>query len=139
MVPTRIGGILPEEIFRFLLEREIKRALRDEYYFSLMMVRLEGDDQHDHLLAAMERVRNQMRESDDRGLLGASKAAALFPSAENESLYQIISRIAPLILNDSRCADMLPCHYRIAIGGASFPMDGTTAGDLIDAAERSCN
>lgn len=130
--------ILPENNFRFILDWEMKFAIRSCHYLSLLLLKLKGLDEHHHLLSAVDCICDTIRETDHRGVLEDKKVAVIIRTANADDLVNIISRLSPSIRDHPRCSQQAPCFYKLEIGGACFPNDGTTPDDLLTVAEGNC-
>jgi len=132
------GYILPEKNFRFILDGEMKFAIRSSHYLSLLMLKLKGLDEHYHLLSAIDCIRDDIRETDHRGTLQDKKVAIIIRTANPDDLVNIISRLSAIIRDHPVCSQQASCIYKLEIGGACFPNDGTTPDDLLAVAEGNC-
>jgi hypothetical protein len=127
-----------EDAFRVILDQEVRLAIRNSHFLSLAVVKLEGPDEHKHLLSAVDEVHDDLRETDHRGILRVNKVGVILRGADGDHLADIISRISPIIRNHPICAEQGPCTYRLGIGGACLPSDGVTPDDLLRIAEENC-
>jgi len=102
------------------------------------MLKLKGLDEHHHLLAAIDCIRDDIRETDHRGVLKDKKVVIIIRTANPDDLSNIMSRLSPIIRDHPICFQQAPCIYKLEVGGACFPPDGVTPDDLLIAAERNC-
>jgi hypothetical protein len=138
MIPEDFSYFLPEEKFRFILDWEMRFAVRCSHFLSLLILKLTGLDEHHHLLSAIHGIRDDIREIDPRGTLKEQKVAIIIRTANPEDLVDILLRLSPIIRNHPTCSQQPPCTYKLEIGGACFPTDGVTPDDLLAAAEGNC-
>jgi GGDEF domain-containing protein len=139
MIPEEsFSFILSEKDFRFILHQEMRFAIRHSHYLSLLMLKLNGSDEHDHLMSVMDCIRDDIRETDYRGAFQDQKVAIIIRMANPDDLVRIMSRLGPIIQDHPVCSQQAPCRYELAVGGACFPNDGATPGDLLSAAEGNC-
>lgn len=123
---------LPHTHFKFLLDRECKRAERYEHFFSLAIVRFEQTEFNTSLLNSVTGlIRNVIRESDMIGALQDKDLAIILQYAEDVSMTPIVIRI-----NSALQRGQISC-CKIKIGWAGFPTDATTSEDLLRMARES--
>ncbi len=132
------GYMLPENNFRFILDWEMKFAIRSSHFLSLLILKLKGLDEHDHLLSAIDCIRDDIRETDHRGTLKDQKVGIIIRTANPDDLANIMSRLGPIIRDHPVCSQQAPCIYQLEIGGACFPTDGVTPDDLLAVADGNC-
>lgn len=140
MIPPQefLTTFIPEDRFKFILEWELRHAIRDSHHLSIILVRLEGMDEHLHLLSAIDLLYKGLRDTDHRGILEDKKVAIILRKADADDLDTIKIRISPTLRDHPVCYRKSPCGYRLKIGGSCFPVDAVTADDLLRLAERNC-
>lgn len=127
-----------EDRFRFILQMEMNRGIRDDHYVSIILVKNEGLDQHRHLLRAVDMLYEKgLRASDHRGILGDEMVGLILPTVDADDITSVISRIGPKLCEHLVCYHSAPCICQLKIGGACFPVDSTTVDELLGIAERN--
>ena len=122
------GGILSREIFWYMLNLELKRALRYQNYFCLLTFRLCRIHEHakgkglqtcyralSHFLMA------ELRDTDILGSLGEDQLAVLLPYADPPVGGLVRSRIEQNI----KYVEFRDQGYEVMINQICFPRDGT--------------
>ena len=128
--------MLPEAPFRFLLEKECKRAERYAHFFSILMVKLELSDSDDRLLSTTASlIQGMIRNSDIMGSLQNKKLAVILHHADAQSTDDISVRIRDRIQEHTPPFQQDPESQNIRIGGACFPTHACTAQDLLNVAQ----
>jgi hypothetical protein len=140
MIPPEefLSNFLPDDRFRFILQMEMNRGIRDDHYVSIILVKNEGLDQHRHLLLASDMLyKKGLRASDHRGILRDGMVGLILPTVDADDIVNVISRISPKLCEHVVCYHRVPCISQLKIGGACFPVDGTTVDELLGAAARN--
>ncbi len=140
MIPPEefLTNFLPEDRFRFILQMEMNRGIRDDHYVSIILVKNEGLDQHRHLLHAVDTLYEKgLRASDHRGILRDEMVGIILPTVDVDDIANVILRIGPKLCEHAVCYHQTPCISQLKIGGACFPVDGTTVDELLRIAERN--
>lgn len=120
-------NILPEAQFKYLLEHECKRALRYQYFFSLLMIKSENTKLEASLSNKIPVIiKNEIRDCDSIGAIHYNKLAILLCFADKPNA--IAGRIFNKIQYD------IP-GINIKVRGACFPLSATTAVDLLHECE----
>lgn len=121
-MPDQRFNVLPEEQFKYLLEHECKRAQRYQYFFSLLMIKLDHLDSQSPSLTEIPRlIKCVIRDCDTIGAIQYNKLAVLLGFADNPN--STARRIVNKIQNE------FP-RINIKVGEVCFPVDATTAQDL---------
>ena len=119
--------ILPEVQFKYLLEHECKRAMRYQYFFSLLMIKTENAKLESSLLRKIRMIiKHAIRDCDTLGAIHYNKLAILLCFADKPNA--IADRIFNKIQYD------FP-GINIKVRGACFPLSATTAVDLLHECE----
>lgn len=117
--------LLPEEQFRYLLRFECKRAQRYQFFFSLITVEFEyGASDPVYLDKISNMIKNSIRDCDTMGALQYNKLAILLCFTDDPD------SISKRIINKFQFE--LP-GIKIKVGEVCFPLDATTADDLVRA------
>ncbi|MBI1820873.1 MAG: diguanylate cyclase [Nitrospirae bacterium] len=124
--------IVNHELFYYLLDLEVKRATRYSYFFSLLFIELDQEDDPDDTINMVAKlILNEIREVDIVGKIEKKRFSALL-QAETKPTQTIAERIRGRILNYS-FTDEAPAEKQrrtISVGGACFPTHGTDASEL---------
>ena len=128
------GRILKWDLFLFLLDLEVKRALRYQNYLSILILKLvrssssnngEGLQTCHKLLTGL--LTDEMRETDIIGYLGEDKLIVLLPYADVSAGNIVRYRCENLL----KYYDLKSNGYETVIRQICFPMHGTSTVDLI--------
>jgi len=128
------GRILKWDLFLFLLDIEVKRALRYQNFFSILVLKLvrsscssngDGLQACHKLLTGL--LTDEIRETDIIGYLGEDKFIVLLPYADVSAGNLVRFRFENLL----KYYDLKSNGYETAIRQISFPMNGTSTVDLI--------
>jgi len=118
-----LENVLPEEEFKYLLEHECKRAQRYQYFFSLVMVKIENVNSQTLVLREIPKIiQNVIRNCDTIGAIQYNKLAILLCFSDNPN--SITKRIKDKINSE------IP-RINIKVGEVCFPSNATTAEDLV--------
>jgi len=127
--------IVDQETFEQIVELEIRRAIRLQYYASLLVLQLETDEPWPHSRISRYRLiaeaaRDQIRGTDVLSVKPSLPAVqVLMPSLHHHDLRGVIQRIATAVNGrkfDTHGATALPT---LCVGAASFP---TTARNRVE-------
>ena len=123
------------------LEKEVRRADRGHHTFALMLLDLDGlkqiNDRHGHLMGnrALRKLANAMREHcrtvDLAMRYGGDEFALLLVDADLPMTQHIADRIRECLRKDPE-----EPAVRASIGIASYPADGRTGQELLEAADQ---
>ena len=123
------------------LEREVKRGSRSHGTFALLLLDLDGlkqiNDRHGHLAGnrALKRLANAMREhsraTDVAARYGGDEFVLLLIDADLGMAERVAGRISDLLRQE---VDGMPLG--VSIGMASWPADGHTSQELLEAADQ---
>jgi diguanylate cyclase (GGDEF)-like protein/PAS domain S-box-containing protein len=122
------------------LEREIKRADRAHHSFAVMLLDLDGlkqiNDRNGHLAGnrALKRLANAMREHcravDIAARYGGDEFALVLIDADPAMAEQVAERIQACLRSEKEDPQL-----SASIGIASYPADGRTGHELLEAAD----
>jgi GGDEF domain-containing protein len=128
--------LLPEELFRFLLEKECRRAVRYAHFFSLLLVKLEISDLEDSLLSTIANlIQGVIRKSDIIGILQDKQIVVILHHSDADGTQEITVRIRCRIQGLAHRIPQIPESQNIRIMGACFPTHACNAEDLFTAAQ----
>jgi GGDEF domain-containing protein len=125
--------ISSREMFWYLLDLELKRAMRYQNYFCLLTFKLCRI--HDHAngkglqtcyQALSNLLMDELRESDILGSLGEDQLAILLPYADPSVGGLVRSRIEDSL----KCYEFKDQGYEVMINQICFPRDGTDTAEL---------
>jgi diguanylate cyclase (GGDEF)-like protein len=125
-------AIVNPDLFRYLLDLEVKRATRYSYFFSLLLI--EVDQSHDGLKyhdTISRLIMDEIREVDIVGKIESDRFSALL-QAETKPAQSISERIKNRVLNYSFMNEESneKQEVTISIGGVCFPTHGVNSSEL---------
>ena len=122
MLSDQRFNVLPEEQFKYLLEHECKRSRRYQYFFSLLMIKIDNlEAQSPYLIQIPGLIKYLIRDCDTIGAIQFNMLAILLCFADNPN--SIAKRIVNKIQHE------IP-RINIRVGEVCFPVNATTAQDL---------
>jgi diguanylate cyclase (GGDEF)-like protein len=123
------------------LEKEVKRADRGHHSFAVMLLDMDGlkqiNDRQGHLAGnrALRRLANAMREHcravDLAARYGGDEFALMLIDADLPMAEQVAERIRECLKKETE-----EPAVRASIGIASYPADGRTGQELLEAADQ---
>jgi len=134
------GTVVDEDIFDLVTELEIRKAVRLQYYVSLLAIKPDGDTDEIADAGALAQqlapiISQQLRGTDLIGLSADSpQLTVLLINAHLDSLSVVIQRLSEEVsrhvfqINGKRRA------VNLAMGGACFPTTAGTRQDLFSQA-----
>jgi diguanylate cyclase (GGDEF)-like protein len=132
-MPGSFTAIVNPDLFRYLLDLEVKRATRYSYFFSLLLI--EVDQSHhkglEHLDTIARLIMDEIREVDIVGKIESDRFSALL-QAETKPAQSISERIKNRILNYSflNGESKEKQEITISVGGVCFPTHGVNSNEL---------
>ena len=131
---TRIARILDQDFFIYLLDYEVKRALRYQNFISILLMRLvpySKDNDGKGFEACRQTLANmltqEMRETDILGFLEENKLIALLPYADATAGDQARTRFESTL----KYYDFKSWGYEVMVQQFCFPRNGTNTTELI--------
>ena len=125
--------IVEENLFRFLIQLEIMRAIRYQNYVTLLLMEPDqGVEDNSKLTDLAEILHEEIRGTDIIGRLDRTRFGAILLHADLKSAYLASARI------HSRTKDYFSGNnngFTISIGGACCPSNSTDSGGLSMLAE----
>ncbi len=129
------------------LEREIERAARYGGGFCLLMADLDDlkvlNDTYGHrlgdrvLIAIAQVIRDGVRRIDTPGRLGGDEFLVLLPETDPAGAWVVAEKIRVGVAGLGPMERGAPIRVRISIGLVSWPGDGTTVEQLMNAADEA--
>jgi GGDEF domain-containing protein len=143
----KLNGLARDGLFRNLLELELKRSRRYQYFTSLLMVEANwhlldrlGINNQGLVQRVANLLRKELRETDVVELQNDRIVTILLPYADRNSTRNVASRLSAWVssfMGDGQGGT----ETHIRVGGASFPSDATDldglyrcAGDMLNRA-----
>jgi GGDEF domain-containing protein len=128
------GRVLNRDLFLFLLDLEVKRALRYQNFLCLMLLKVNQFSK-DNNGGGLETCHNtltsllaeEVRESDIIGSLGSNKIVILLPYADMRVGANVKSRFEDAL----RYYDFKEKGFEILVDQICFPIHGTDTMDLV--------
>jgi diguanylate cyclase (GGDEF)-like protein len=137
------SGVFREDVFRHLLTREASRATRYQDFFSICLLKPDGDGAGPHSaedddihLAVSRKISQFLRSTDVVGRLQDGIAIVLLHTAGADAV-RVAERIRAHIENVAFPAgtDGAARHVTLSVGGVSFPRDGYNDAVLLSRAQ----
>jgi diguanylate cyclase (GGDEF)-like protein len=139
-----LTGLLNRRGFEERLEGELGRATRSERPIGLILGDIDRfktvNDRLGHpagdavLLRVASLLKSVGRRADTVARLGGEEFIFIVPDADAEMAFELAER-ARLTVEQAFAVDALP--LTISFGTVAFPADGTTAGSLLESADRA--
>ncbi len=142
----RVTQTLEKEFFEYLLDLEVKKAVRYLYFFSLMI--LQGDKipqgltpaEEDTLLKRLATlVREEVRGTDTIGRIGYDKFFIMLDQADFQASFKVGERIKDRIRHYAFRVDGHEVMLTGSIGVACFPTHASDLETLVQRAEFALN
>ena len=143
-----LTGLPNRLMFSLHLEREIKRATRNQQPCALLFLDLDrfkvindslGHDYGDKLLVMVaQRLNKALRDTDLLARLGGDEYVVLISDFDSEDdIACLASKISLLIQKPFRFKDNIEANIDVSIGIAQFPKDAKTAKELLKYSDAS--
>jgi len=143
-----LTGLFNRRYFEEILVREFQRSERHGREFTLAMVDMDNfkqyNDQYGHqagdeaLALLGSSIRRAIRSTDLAARYGGDEMAVILPETKLEKAYGLfVNRFKQEIEGGFRDLFQVRQALTVTIGIASYPVDGTTARDLVMAADRA--
>ena len=142
----RITQTLEREFFEYLLDLEVKKAVRYLYFFSLMILQkdtvqkeLTKEEEETLLKRLAILVREEIRGTDIIGRIGHDKFFIVLDQADFQSSFKVGERIKDRVEHYGFRVDGHEIMLTASIGVACFPTHASDLGTLIQKAEGALN
>lgn len=142
-----LTGLYTRDFFNGMLERELARAKRYETELSLLFLDLDDfkrvNDTHGHLvgdeaLRSVARiVMDESRSEDTAARFGGEEMVVLLPETGKIKALIVGERIRERIAKLDLAAHDTTLKLTVSGGIASYPIDGRTAAQLIESADKA--
>ena len=138
--------VLRKQLFDFLFDLEVKKAIRYQYFITVLFLQLDwGDDEgavelpqpprDEPLRVVAELLRDELRSTDVIGRQAEDRFSILLHHADDANTVRIGERLRRRVA-DYVFAQGLEGRRTVSIGGACFPTNGNYADDLLSEADR---
>jgi diguanylate cyclase (GGDEF)-like protein len=129
-------NVLKSDVFEYLLDLEIKRAMRYQYFFSLLIVEpdLRGDTQNeaDIIKIIAEIISDEVRITDTIGRMDGNNFYVLLPHAETSCTLTVAERIRSRVESYTFSKNDGAVKKTISIGAACFPTHSNELKNLVN-------
>lgn len=131
-MPGSFTAVVNNDLFRYLLDLEVKRATRYSYFFSLLLIEVDQEFvRAEHFDTVARLILDEIREVDIVGRTESSRFSALL-QAETKPAQMISERIRNRIVNYTfmNNAQTLKEEITVSCGGVCFPTHGVNSNEL---------
>ena len=142
----RVTQTLEREYFEYLLDLEVKKAVRYLYFFSLMILQRDrvppglNQTEEEMLLRQLAFLtREEIRGTDIIGRIGDNKFFIILDHADSQASLKIGERIRERIEQYAFRVDEHEVMLTVSIGAACFPTHASDLETLIQKAELMLN
>jgi GGDEF domain-containing protein len=126
------SNLLTSGAFEFVLDSELKRAVRSQNYLTLVTVEASRESEGNAvtadavtLLEVAQLIGREVRDSDFLGHTGRGTLSLVLLDADLEHSERVIDRLGSRIESHE-----FPAQLRIAVGAASYPTHAIDASSL---------
>ncbi len=135
---------LDQEFFEYLLDLEVRKAVRYLYFFSLLVIEPDSGKENkgstqpfdESILATLANlVRDEIRDTDLIGRVGRAKFFLILHHADFQNTWQIGERIKDRIQDYTFSVRDMDEKHTVSIGGVSFPTHANEIESLVAKAE----
>jgi len=138
--------VLRKQLFDFLFDLEVKKAIRYQYFVTVLFLEMDWGDgegaieagrhsRNDLLRVVAELLRDELRATDVIGRQDDDRFSILLHHADDSNTVRIAERLRRRVA-DYVFASGMDGRRTVSIGGACFPTNGNYSDDLLTAAER---
>lgn len=124
---------LDSAIYQYLLDHEVRRAVRYSHFFSICHVGLDqsANGDRDLVYTVSDILRQIIRETDVVGLLTGQTFSVLLHNTEIQNASQVGERLKNRIAEQTFRLENMPIQLTASIGGVCFPTHGNDAATLL--------
>ena len=140
----RVTQTLERQFFEYLLDLEVKKAVRYLYFFSLMILQKDtlspgiAQSEEETLLKELAfLVREEMRGTDIIGRIGHDKFFIILDETDSQASLKVGERIRERIENYAFRLDGSEVMLKVSIGVACFPTHASDLETLIQKADHA--
>jgi predicted signal transduction protein with EAL and GGDEF domain len=138
--------VLRKQLFDFLFDLEVKKAIRYQYFVTVLFLELDWGDgegavetpplpRNELLRVVAELLRDELRATDVIGRHPDDRFSILLHHADDANTVRVGERLRRRVA-DYVFAQGMDGRRTVSIGGACFPTNGNYADDLLSEAER---
>lgn len=136
-------NVLKRDAFEYFLDLEIKKAMRYQYFFSLLIIEPDLKDgvsnESDILKAIAEIIVDELRMTDTIGRVGINNFYVILPHAEPSSTFLVAERIRSRVESYTFPKNNGTAKKTISIGAACFPTHSNELRNLVSNANEMIN
>lgn len=135
--------VLQKDAFDYLLDMEIKRAMRYQYFFSILIIEPDLMDNISYeaevIKAIADIVKEEVRNTDTIGRGVDDNFYVILPHAETNNTHLVAERIRSRIENYTFARHNGSHKKTISVGGACFPTHANELKTLVSSATEMIN
>jgi diguanylate cyclase (GGDEF)-like protein len=128
--------MIPSDSFRLLLQSECDKAMRYQYFFSLLIVENDQSGKSGNVPMLIEIISRALRESDLMSQDNQHRVYLILHSLEESDVYQVGERIRSYLEGQNLMARNRNDNITVSIGGACFPTHATDPQELLKVADQ---
>ena len=117
--------------FKFALNAESEKAMRYQYFFSLLIIEMDQAKKSKGLPALTEIISQNLRDSDLTGQDDQHRFYLILHSAEVSDVYPVGERIRSRVEQQNLTLGNGNDRRTVSIGGACFPTHATDPEELL--------
>lgn len=120
-------------LYHYLLDLEIRRAIRYSHFFSICHVGLDQLHDGDGSVASTvaEILCETVRETDVIGLLNEQTVSVLLHNTEIQNAFQVAQRFRTRVADQTFSSGNVQVRLTASVGGVCFPTHGNNAATLL--------
>ncbi|MBI5042845.1 MAG: GGDEF domain-containing protein [Nitrospirae bacterium] len=135
--------VLKRDVFEYLLDLEIKRAMRYQYFFSLLIIepdlQVDVHNEADIIKAIAEIISDEVRATDTIGRMGKNNFYVMLPHSETSCTITVAERIRNRVESYTFSKSNGVTKKTISIGAACFPTHSNELKNLVNNATEMMN
>ena len=136
-------NVLNSDVFEYLLDMEIRRAMRYQYFFSLLIIepdlREDIHNESDIIKAIAEIISDEVRVTDTIGRMNKNNFYVILPHAETSCTLTVAERIRNRVESYTFSKNNGTIKKTISIGAACFPTHSNELKNLVNNANEMIN